>query len=101
MRDGKRGDEQYQGTQLPERNNQAEDKKQVIRSIEDVQKAHHDETPRSLMPPWIERDYAGIPVQLEGTRGARNRNVLQRRHDPQAKSREPRLDGECGAIRSY
>src|ERR1700720_3469301 len=56
---------------------------------------------RWSVPSRIEPDETWISVQLERTRSAGGREKLKRGHDPQSESREPRLDGEGGAIRGY
>src|ERR1700730_9791295 len=94
VRDGKRSDEHYQRAQPPERNHQAEDEKQVVGSVEDMQKAQLDKAQRSLVPSRIEPDETRISVKLERAGGAGGREKLKSGHDPQSEAREPGLDRE-------
>ena len=66
----------------------------MVGSFKYVLKAEFDESQRSLAPPRIEPDQAGISHKFEGSHGAPGWQKAENRHHAYAEPRQARLDGK-------
>ncbi len=98
MRQRERRDDEHERAEAPERDDQADEKEQVVRPVEDVAEAEFDEPQGRLMPAGIEADQAHVPRILEGAHGAARRQEAHHGQRPLAQTREPRVDRELGPI---
>ena len=99
VRDRERGDDRDERARIPERNDQAEQKQQVIGAGEDVREAVLKKPPRRLRDVRIEPHQAGIVAKLERAHRAIGRKELQDRQHADAKLQEVVLDREVRSIR--
>src|SRR5262249_22701255 len=65
MRHREGGDDADQRAEAAERDDETEEKQQVIDAVEDVTESQADEAERRLMPAWIQLHQTRIAVQIE------------------------------------
>src|SRR5215472_1588837 len=99
VRHRKRGDHGDEHAKPAERNHQAQQKQEVVGSVEDMEKAQVHKAQSSLMPAWIETNQAGVAIEFERANFAPRKNQAQNRDDAQPQARKPRLDRKTRAIR--
>ena len=91
VRDRERCDDGDERSQSTERDDEAEQKQQVIDPVEDVVEPELDELQRRLVPARIQPHQARVADDLEGAHGAARRQEPKNGHRPQSQSSEPRL----------
>ncbi len=69
MRHGERRHNGNQGAQFSERDHQAEEEKQVIRAVENVQESGADKARGSLIPTWIQTNQSRIALEFKRADG--------------------------------
>src|SRR5262249_48766517 len=99
MRHGKRHDYRNQRAQPPERNYQTEEKQEMVRTVEDVEKTQVHKAQRGLMPTRIEAHQTRIAVKFERAHFAARRNESEHGNHAQAQARKPRLNRKTRALR--
>src|SRR5436190_7736234 len=98
MRDGERRHDRNQGPQPSQRNDEAEQKQEMIRSAENVEEAMLDERERRLTPARIQTHEPGIARQFERANHSARRQKSQDRHNAEAEARKRRMDRKGGAV---
>src|ERR1700733_2593451 len=99
MGHGKRGHDRYKRTESPEWNHQTEQKQQVVRTVEDVEKSEIDKPQRRLMPSRIEPDESGVGRELEGPDRRIRREKSENGDDMHAQPTERRVDRKSRTVR--
>ena len=94
MRESEGRHDQHQRAQPPERDDQAAEKEQVVRAVEDVLEAQPDEAPGGLEPAGVERHDTWVAGELIGARRSPRQLVGQRRDDPGRKVDEAQTNRE-------
>ncbi len=90
----------HEGPEPANRDGEADEEEQVIRTAEDVAEPQLHESPGRLVPARIEADESGVADPLEGPDGTAGREEPHGRGDAHAEPRERRIDRERGSIRT-
>src|SRR5262249_13168652 len=88
MRDGKRSHDQHELTDSTKRNDQTEEKQQMIDAVQDVQESQLHELQRRLMPSRIEPHQSGITTEFEGANRIVGRHESKHRQGTKSEARE-------------
>ena len=99
VRDRERGHDRDERAEAAERDDEQEQKQQVVGAFEDVLEAEHDEAPDRLVPARIEPHQTGIAFELVDALGHAGGQKTDRGNHRERKSFELRIDGEIRAIR--
>ena len=98
MRHRKRRDDRDERPPAAEWNHEAEEKQQVIGSIENVVEAHLDESRGGLVPPRIQPHQPRISQEFEGAHDTCRRQELQCRDDAQSQTFITRMNRKLRLI---
>ena len=98
MRDDERGDDRDERLQSPERDEQTEEKEDVLRTVENVKEAVLGKSPGDLGPARIEEHRSGVAVQLEDARPSVRRQEAHDRPGLDAEPDEPRVERKVRLI---
>src|SRR6478752_9891462 len=98
MRGRERRHDQDERSQTAERNDQTDEKQQMIGAVEDMEEAELHEAQCRLVPARIELDESWIAGELERALGPTRRDEADRGRHPQAEPCELRLDRKMRAV---
>ena len=88
------GDDDDERLDAPERDDEAQEKQQVIRSAQNVNEAKANKAERGLVPSRIEIDEPGIAGEFERAHGATRRQKTDDRDDAKPEARKGGTDRE-------
>jgi hypothetical protein len=94
-----RRDDEDEGPQPADRDHQAEQEQQVVRTFKDMPEPGRDKPERGLTPTRIEMHQAGVAVEFECAGRATGGQKAQRRGDITAKPVDARTDGKLRVVR--